>query len=106
MNLNKHPNLAVNKNSYNLRIFLLMFVLLLFFLLVGFRLFNLQVIKHAYYKELSDNQHSFTTTIDPKRGEIYFEPRNQEPLLVATNLTKDMVFAIPKEITDKKSAAN
>ncbi len=100
-------NQEPNKNSYNLRIFLLMLVLTFFLALIGIRLFNLQILSHKYYKQLAANQHGLSTTIEPQRGEIYFTPvqPNTRPLLVATNLTKNMVYAIPKEIKDKHEAA-
>lgn len=100
-------NLTPPKNSYNLRIFLLLFMMTIFIGLIGIRLFNLQVLNYSHYKALASNQHGLDTTINPQRGQIYLSPKgsNSEPLLVATNLTKNMVYAIPKEIPDKKSAA-
>ena len=94
------------KNSYNLRIFLLLLVLTAFFVFIGLRLFNLQILDNKYYAKLASNQHGQQSTIDAKRGDIYFSSfTNGTPLLVATNITKDTVFAIPKEISDKKGTA-
>ncbi|MEO8065767.1 MAG: penicillin-binding protein 2 [Candidatus Doudnabacteria bacterium] len=100
-------NESEKPNSYNLRIFLLLILIAVFFGLIGIRLFNLQILKHGQYKQMAENQHGLEATINPQRGEIYLSPEihNSQPLLVATNLTKNMVFAIPREITDKKSAA-
>jgi cell division protein FtsI/penicillin-binding protein 2 len=106
--MNRKTKISESKlNSYNLRIFLLMFLLVTCFGLVAFKLFRMQIMEYPYYKALAANQHNVTTTIAPKRGEIYFESAaNGTSVLAATNLTKDMVFAIPKLIPDKKVAAN
>jgi cell division protein FtsI/penicillin-binding protein 2 len=95
------------KNSYNLRIFLLMLVISVFIGLISIRLFNLQILNHDYYKVLAANQHGLNATIEPSRGQIYLTPQgtNAQPLLVATNLTKNMVYAIPKNVSDKRAAA-
>lgn len=95
------------KNSYNLRIFLLMLAITSFTGLIGIRLFNLQVLEHSSYKAMAANQHGFDATINPQRGQIYLSPKGHDapPLLVATNLTKNMIYAIPKEIPDKHAAA-
>ncbi len=101
------PGADSKVNSYNLRIFLLMFALALFISLIIIRLFNLQILNHGYYQNLASNQHGVKTAILPKRGDIYLSPENSnfQPLLVATNLAKNMVYAIPKEIVDKPQAA-
>jgi len=95
------------KNSYNLRIFLLMLLLAIFMGLIALRLFSLQIINHARYQVLAENQHRLNTTITPTRGQIYLTPQaaNTQPLLVATNLSQNMVYAIPKEVVDKSGAA-
>jgi cell division protein FtsI/penicillin-binding protein 2 len=99
-------NQAVPKNSYNLRIFLLMSILTLFLIFVGLRVFNLEILSHAYYTNLADNQHGSSLSIDPVRGEIYLTSISGSPMLVATNVSKNMVYAVPKEIKDKKTVAD
>ncbi len=102
--MNKLPySQTPSKNSYNLRIFLLMLVITIVVSLVGIKLFNLQILNHAHYQSLASNQQGLKTTINPQRGEIYLwsENSNNQPLLVATNLSKNMVFALPKEIRDR-----
>src|SRR6185436_5907964 len=68
--------------------------------------FNLQVLSHAYYQNLANNQHSSNQSITPTRGNIYLTGLSGSPLLVATNVSKDMVYAVPKAITDKSATAN
>ncbi|HEV8601690.1 MAG TPA: penicillin-binding protein 2, partial [Patescibacteria group bacterium] len=94
------------RNSYNLRIFLLLFIVTAFIALVFFRLFNLQVVNYKYYQAMAANQHGFEQTILPKRGDIYLISNSGDPVLVATNVTKHLVYAVPKEIKDAKSTAN
>ncbi len=94
------------KNSYNLRIFLLLSFMVLFIVFIAVRMFNLQILSHAYYKDLANNQHGSTLSLTPNRGEIYLTPTVGSPELVATNVNKNMVYAVPKEITDKKTIAD
>jgi cell division protein FtsI/penicillin-binding protein 2 len=96
------------RNSYNLRIFLLMLAIIVGIGFIGVRLFNLQILDHNFYKQQAASQHGFSASINPERGQIYLAPpgsSNSQPLLVATNLMKNMVYAIPKEVPDKKLAA-
>ncbi|OGE83636.1 MAG: hypothetical protein A3B10_00540 [Candidatus Doudnabacteria bacterium RIFCSPLOWO2_01_FULL_44_21] len=95
-----------NTNSYNLRIFLLLSAILIFLGLIGLRLFILQVLNHSYYEALSDNQHGSETTLLAKRGEIYLtEAKSDSAVLVATNITKNLVYANQKVITDPDNTA-
>ncbi|HEX9502714.1 MAG TPA: penicillin-binding protein 2 [Patescibacteria group bacterium] len=99
--LNKEP-----RNSYTVRIFLLLSFITLFIIFITIRLFNLQILSHAYYKNQANNQHGSSLSIAPNRGEIYLTTTSGNHVLVATNVSKNMVFAVPKEITDKKSIAD
>ncbi|MBI2607493.1 MAG: penicillin-binding protein 2 [Candidatus Doudnabacteria bacterium] len=93
-------------NSYNLRIFLLLSFLTAFIGLVVLRLFNLQVINHDYYQAIASGQHSFEQTILPNRGDIYLNSIKENPLLVATNIDKNLIYASPKEINDPINTAS
>ncbi len=93
-------------NSLNKRIFLLLAIVFLSVALIIFRLFNLQVVNHDYYEALASNQHDSEKTIMPRRGEIYLTSKvDEKPVLVATNVDMNLVFAVPKEIEDKKTMA-
>jgi len=84
---------------------LLLFITL-FVALIIFRVFNLQILRGDYFKALAENQHGIQQAINANRGEIYFSPiNNGVPVLVATNVAKNMVFAVPKEVTDKPNTA-
>lgn len=93
-------------NSYPIRIFLLLAVIILFIVLIIFRMFNLQVLNHAYYQALASDQHSRDEKLLPGRGEIYLDGAAGKPaVLAATNVTKTIVYAVPKEITDPVGTA-
>jgi stage V sporulation protein D (sporulation-specific penicillin-binding protein) len=100
--LNNEPK---TKNSYNLRIFLLLLALGFAVLMITFRLFTLQIAKGGYYKAIAAEQHGTDTTISARRGDIYLSSFSGGPLLVATTVAKNMVYAVPKEITDKEGTA-
>ncbi len=95
------------KNSYNLRIFLLLSGILIFLVLVGIRLFFLQVLNHNHYQAMADSQHGTEQKILPNRGEIYLTSAkgDEKPLLVATNITKNLVYANQRQITNPSSVA-
>lgn len=100
--LSKQPQ----TNSLNKRIFLLMAGVSLSILFLVFRLFNLQIINHDFYLALADNQHGTEKTILPKRGDIYLSAKNGEsPKLVATNVDKNLVFAVAKDIESLEATA-
>ncbi len=98
-------SLSNPKNSYSLRIFLLMFFIAVFIFFIAIRMFNLQILSFSYYKSLSDNQHSSSTSITPTRGQIYLTTVSGGNVLAATNVSKNMVYAVPKEVEDKPNTA-
>lgn len=99
------PNGKTATNSYNLRIFLLLCFITAVTGLIVVRLFNLQIINHQYFQVLASDQHEFIKTILPKRGEIYLTPLNGDPVVAATNITKNLVYAQPKEINNPTNVA-
>jgi cell division protein FtsI/penicillin-binding protein 2 len=90
---------AVQNNSYHLRIFLLLGLITCFILLIIFRMFNLQVLNHEYYAAMAADQHGLDKTLLAGRGEIFLNSLGgKEPVLAATNVTKSIVYAVPKDI--------
>ncbi len=66
------------------------------------RLFTLQVLGYGFYKSLAENQHQAYRTLLPVRGAIFIqEGKNGKVVPVVTNIEKDLVFAVPPEISDK-----
>lgn len=75
-------------------------------LMLVLRLFNLQVMNHDYYSALATNQHDSQQTDLPERGEIFIHSQmDNKPILVATNVEKNLIFAVPKDIEDKGKVA-
>lgn len=98
--------LSGQNNSYPIRIFLLLAVIVLFIVLIIFRMFNLQVLNHEYYQALASDQHSRDEKLLPGRGEIYLDGAAGKPaVLAATNVTKTIVYAVPREVTDRVGTA-
>lgn len=86
------------------------FILAIFFLLltaaVIVRLFSLQILAHEVYQNLAENQHQLFQRLIPVRGEISVqESKNGKTVPVVTNIEKDLVYAVPSEITDKEKTA-
>ena len=95
----RNNNGSEKVNSYNLRIFLLLGLITAFIVLIIFRLFNLQVIDHDLYLAQAAQQRGQNNVIPAQRGEIYFSSTsNNQPVLAATNITMQTVFAIGKEM--------
>lgn len=88
------------KDSYPIRIFLLLSFISFFIVLIIMRLFSLQILSRGYYQSLASNQHDLEQKLEPKRGEIFLNSIGNNPVLVATNITKNLVYAVPKEIKD------
>jgi stage V sporulation protein D (sporulation-specific penicillin-binding protein) len=102
MNLASKNNSSVpNSYSYKVRIFLLMGLIAGFIGLLMVRLFHLQIINHSSYLMAAANQHGEFTLIPSKRGEIYLTaPKGGQPVLMATNVSKNLVYAVGKQMTD------
>ncbi len=86
------------------RIRVLFFLFLVIVLAVVSRLFVLQVSEHDEYRALAYGEHSFFQNLIPKRGEIYMQDKDG-PYLVAVNRDTQMVYAVPKEVTDADADA-
>ena len=94
------------KNSFNKRIFFLFSVTVLALCLVYLRLIDLQILNGSFYQSLAQNQHGSESAILPQRGEIYLTSVKGESLLVAANIAKPFVYAVPKEINDVDQTAS
>lgn len=98
---------TAQNNSYSIRIFLLLAGITGFILLIVFRMFTLQIVNHKYYAALAEDQHELEKTIVSTRGEIYLNSfGDQHPVLAATNVTRYVIYAVPKEITQPGNTAN
>ncbi|MCK4799742.1 penicillin-binding protein 2 [Candidatus Parcubacteria bacterium] len=95
------------KNDFVSRIYVLIGLVVIVFFVVFFRLFQIQVIKHDFYKALAQNQHEFFQKTIPKRGEIFIKDLYSEKLYpLAVNKELNIVYAVPKNIEDKKEVSS
>jgi cell division protein FtsI/penicillin-binding protein 2 len=101
MRLNAKNNQPLNY-SYNLRIFFVLGLIALFFAVVVARLYTLEVTNHASILVQAATQHGELALIPASRGEIYLtNTKKNQPVLVATNITKKLVFASGRQMTDQ-----
>jgi cell division protein FtsI/penicillin-binding protein 2 len=99
-------NQESKSNSYSVRIFLLLSIITVAIFFIAIRMFNLQILNQDYYTVLADNQHrGGEESLKSNRGKIYLTATDGTPVLVATNVAKNMVYAVPKEIIDKPEVA-
>ncbi len=95
-----------SKPTFTLRISAYETFLALFTALILLRLFVISVGEHGYYAAQAQNLHGYYRRINPTRGDILITDRySTQPYTVATNATQDLVYAVPKEITDPNSVA-
>lgn len=85
--------------------FLMLFVVMMFFVII-FRLLQIQYVGHMSYKVLAQDQHEFLEKTVPKRGEIFIKDLSSKELYpLAVNKELSLVYAVPKNIVDKGTAA-
>ncbi|MBI4231669.1 penicillin-binding protein 2 [Candidatus Peregrinibacteria bacterium] len=75
--------------------------------IIIFRLFQLQILSHAYYQQVANiSQHGYTE-IPAQRGEILMKDYHSgEEFPIATNTTLNLLYADPALIKDPQYAAN
>ena len=88
------------------RVVVLTAVFFLFMSAVLVRLFFLQIVQADEYKALAEDQYTLVKKLTPHRGDIKITDKfSPIPYTVATNIEKDLVFAIPQAIEDPRSVA-
>src|SRR5688572_9366 len=65
---------------------------------IGTRLYFLQVVQSAEYKELAERQQQRTLEVTPRRGNIYDRNGNE----LAISIKVDSAFAVPGDIKDRE----
>lgn len=86
-----------NRESTLLRSNGFLYFLVLLFLLLSFRLFNLQVLSHSYYKKQASSQQFHKIRHPACRGDIL----SSNGKLLARSLEVHSLYAIPKDIENK-----
>ncbi|MCK5122752.1 MAG: penicillin-binding protein 2 [Candidatus Pacebacteria bacterium] len=95
-----------NNNNFIKRVQVLSVVVVALFLVVLLKLFQVQVINHNFYKALAQDQHEFFEKIIPERGEIFINDIYSDKIYpLAVNKELNLVYAVPKNIIDKKETA-
>ncbi|MDD3905894.1 MAG: penicillin-binding transpeptidase domain-containing protein [Candidatus Omnitrophica bacterium] len=84
--------------SRQIAVFVLFFIALAVLII---RLFYLQVLKHKFYYNLANEQHTVSVEIPPTRGTIY----DSSMRVLAVNLNSNSVFVNSREVKDKKAVA-
>lgn len=69
------------------------------------RIFFVSVIQHGYYLAQAQNQHDYFQTLAPTRGDILISDKGNGEHTVATDIKKDLVYAVPSSIKDTKDVA-
>ncbi len=88
------------------RVVILTVLLFLFFGIVFSRLVFLQVVQAEEYKALAEDQYTLVKKLIADRGEIKITDKfSPNPYTVATNIEKDLVYAIPPAISDTRATA-
>src|SRR4051794_35996117 len=98
----KHPknNQTINY-SINHRIFFVLGLIVLFFAFIITRMFSLQITNHSTILVQAATQHGELALIPASRGEIYLaNSKKNQPVLVATNISKKLVFATTRQMAE------
>jgi stage V sporulation protein D (sporulation-specific penicillin-binding protein) len=103
----KKPLSNLYKEDFAFRAHVLIGLVVIIFCIVLLRLFQLQIVKHDFYKALAQDQHEFFQKTIPKRGEIFIKDLYSEKLYpLAVNKELNIVYVAPKNIESKKEVAN
>ena len=92
------------------RLLILTLIFLVMTLAAVARLFELQILDRRLYQSLAENQHGLFKTLVPARGEITARSGKAGDIdarvTLVTNVERDLVFAVPAEVTEKAHTAS
>jgi cell division protein FtsI/penicillin-binding protein 2 len=91
----------VHINFIKTRQFTIGAVFFCFFIALLIRLTYIQILRNTFLSALADKQHKMHVKIEPRRGGIY----DRKNRVLAMYLDVQSVYAVPREIDDKKAAA-
>ncbi|MCK4240217.1 MAG: stage V sporulation protein D [Candidatus Atribacteria bacterium] len=83
------------------RITFLFIVFIVFYFLLVYRLYNIQIVQSNKFKEIAQQEHLTSFSIEGERGNIY--DRNLKKL--AVNVTVQSLFAIPPKVKNPQETA-
>ena len=99
-------NFFKKNNNFIWRVHMLSAVVIALFLIVLLKLFQVQIVSHNFYKALAQNQYEFFEKIIPERGEIFINDAYSDKIYpLAVNKELNLVYAVPKNIINKKETA-
>lgn len=99
------PRRAPKKDNHTKPYMLCFLTALVTTLIIG-RLFYLQIIKNSYYQSQVNKDHTASTELPARRGEIFVKDYHSgEKIRIATNTTLDLLFADPTLIPNKQLVA-
>ena len=88
------------------RIIILMIFVFLFFSVIFARLFQLQILRHAEYSAVAEDQHFGAIDLPARRGDIYVKDTHSGELSkLATNTTLDLLYVDPLVADNKQEIA-
>jgi len=96
------------ESSGQKRIKILVILFLVFALLITLRLFNLQILRGSFYRELASGQHDLYEKLFPERGSIFVKEKvdGKDVLYpLVANHTQKMLYAVPRDIADASATA-
>ena len=94
------------EKSFSKRVFGIYFFAISIFLLLSYRLYTIQVIQHNNFIEVAEASRKTEQVISPKRGEIYFQDKENNLIAVATNRLCYLLYAVPKEIENHQETSH
>ncbi len=83
------------------RLILIVFFVLSWSVLIGWRLYDIQIVRHESFREKAQKQQERTITLHPQRGAIY--DRNGKELAVSVDVAS--IYVSPSRIEDIQGAA-
>jgi len=102
----KRSRNSFRNNNFIKRAQILSAIVVALFLVVFLKLFQVQIVNHNFYKVLAQDQHEFSEKIIPERGEIFINDSYSDKIYpLAVNKELSLVYAVPKNIDDKKEVA-
>lgn len=86
----------------NLRINIIFLIFLFLYLAILSRLFTLQITNSEYWKALAKGQQTILKLEGPERGSIFFQDKDKNIYLVATNKKENLCYLLLNEISPEK----
>ncbi|MFA6227978.1 MAG: penicillin-binding protein 2 [Patescibacteria group bacterium] len=106
MTVYQRPKTKVSDNRGRITVLSVVF-LIIGAILIG-RLFDVQILRGAFYAALAADQHEIYKKLFPERGSILVQEKAGDKTVsypLVTNRTMHVVYAIPKEIVDATTTA-